>query len=92
MEKILVKIDQSKWLAVISVELVSIWALAALAVMVQDAKLMCLAVEPMGLHCNCLDCIGYAVHSVNTFFEIFGRHKKCLLRENIIRWFTFGGA
>lgn len=67
MEKILEKIDQSKWLDVIFVELESIWVLVALAVLAEDAKSKCPVVEPMEHHCNYPDCIDYVVHSVNTF-------------------------
>lgn len=76
MEKILAKIDQLKWLDVISAEPESISVWVALVVMAVDAKLMCLVVEPTGHRCNCPGCIDYAVRSVNTFLRHFRRYKR----------------
>lgn len=86
MEKILERIDQLKWLDAIFVEPELIWVLVALAAMVEDAKSMCLVVEPTGHHCNYPGCIDYGVHSVNTIFEVFVAVKglSLFLRDNSI--------
>lgn len=81
-EKILAKIDQSKWLDVIVAELVSISVLVVPVAMVADVELMYLAAVPMEHHCNYPGCIDYVVHSVNTMFEVcvdFRREMKLRL-------------